>query len=550
MAYIITVSNPGSGNRYYVDSVLQQQLSFQEGSTHRFDQSDSSNSGHPLRLSATANGTHGGGSEYTTGVTTSGTPGQAGAYTEITVAYGAPTLYYYCTAHSGMGGQVKIVVLKNFEVNGPVVVGKDTKVTVGTVTSGAVDLSTGNYFVDTPTGAYTYSFNNPGSVQAFQIEATGGSAAVASAFSTTLYTGNNAAQTITNNINLSGDGGMVWGKVRDYDDGAWLVDSLRGTGSNGTFKYLQSASSTDAASDFPNVSVSSFNNNGFTLTSGNDYQFNRSPQKYVSWTFKKQAKFFDMVTFTGNGLDDRVLSHSLGSTPGMVIMKRTSSGTAAQGAWFTYHIGAGFSGGLSLNGTESAGYTYASPITAASNTTVTINNPANNGNINASGATYVAYLFAHDTDASSLIKCGTCSGESGSNRTINLGWEPQWLLTKSAAAVGNWAIVDTQRGFLSVGQSGTSARIKANLTQAETTTDGTQKSSTGFYVNGLPGSGNYIYMAIRSAAAPAITWPTSIEWTQGTTPKTPAEGATDVYTFTTDDGGTTYTGIQSIDTAS
>jgi len=104
LQYSITVANAGSGNRYYVDSILQQQLYLQEGKTYRFDQSNSSNSGHPIRLSTTSNGTHGGGSEYTTGVTTNGTPGSSGAYTEITVASGAPTLYYYCTNHSNMGG--------------------------------------------------------------------------------------------------------------------------------------------------------------------------------------------------------------------------------------------------------------------------------------------------------------------------------------------------------------------------------------------------------------------------------------------------------------
>jgi len=104
LEYAITVGAIAAGNRYYVDSVLQQQLYLQEGQTYRFDQSASSNSGHPLRFSTTANGTHGGGSEYTTGVTTSGTPGNAGAYTEITVAAGAPTLYYYCTNHNLMGG--------------------------------------------------------------------------------------------------------------------------------------------------------------------------------------------------------------------------------------------------------------------------------------------------------------------------------------------------------------------------------------------------------------------------------------------------------------
>ena len=106
--FAITVANPGVGNRYYVDGVQQGTVTLKAGNTYRFDQSDSSNLNHPLRLSTTSNGTHSGGTEYTTGVVKNGVPGSSGAYTEITVADDAPTLYYYCQNHSNMGGTVNV----------------------------------------------------------------------------------------------------------------------------------------------------------------------------------------------------------------------------------------------------------------------------------------------------------------------------------------------------------------------------------------------------------------------------------------------------------
>ena len=105
----VTVSNPGSGNKYYIDGALQATVSMTAGNTYKFDQSDATNDGHPLRLSTTSDGTHNSGSAYTTGVTTSGTPGNSGAYTQIVVtASTASSLYYYCSSHSGMGGAANV----------------------------------------------------------------------------------------------------------------------------------------------------------------------------------------------------------------------------------------------------------------------------------------------------------------------------------------------------------------------------------------------------------------------------------------------------------
>ena len=97
--YTVTVYNSGYGNKYRIDgnSTDAPTLNLAEGATYTFNYP----SAHPLRFSTTSNGTHGSGSEYTTGVTH-----VSSTQTTITVASGAPTLYYYCSIHSGMGGQI------------------------------------------------------------------------------------------------------------------------------------------------------------------------------------------------------------------------------------------------------------------------------------------------------------------------------------------------------------------------------------------------------------------------------------------------------------
>ena len=101
---VVTVA----GGKFVIDGVSQDTLELYEGNTYKFDVSDSSTASHPFRFATAADAA--GSTQYTTEVTTSGTQGQAGAYVQIVVASNAPTLYYYCSSHSGMGGQANTPV--------------------------------------------------------------------------------------------------------------------------------------------------------------------------------------------------------------------------------------------------------------------------------------------------------------------------------------------------------------------------------------------------------------------------------------------------------
>ena len=325
-------------------------------------------------------------------------------------------------------------------------------------------------------------------------------------FSTYLYTGNGSTQTITNGIDLSGKGGMLWDQSRSNSYGGAIYDSARGI-SNRLLTFATNAQSTSA------TDVTSFNNNGFTLA-GNTQVNGSASQTYVSWTFRKQAKFFDVVTYTGTG-SSRTVAHNLGSVPGCIIVKRTD--TSAD--WQVYHRSLANTEYMVLN-------TTAAKATGATrwNSTTPTSTEFSLGTattVNASGGTYVAYLFAHNAGGFGLegtdnvISCGSYTGNGSANGPIvTLGYEPQWLLVKSVSNTGGaWQIGDVMRdmsltNFYQLLANSSSAELNTTTPYFAPTSTGFQLATGSAEVNGNGWS--YIYIAIRRGPMKVPTSGTSV----------------------------------------
>lgn len=311
-------------------------------------------------------------------------------------------------------------------------------------------------------------------------------------FSTYLYTGNSSAQTINNGIDLAGKGGLVWIKSRSNAYSNLLYDTNRGA-LNALFSETTDSAFTQTGS------LTSFNSSGFNL--GSNVGVNQANATYTSWNFRRAAKFFDVVTYTGNGAvggnNSQVINHSLGVTPGMIVVKASSAAGTNWVVWHknltnTYYI-------LRLNTTDAqANYPCIDTVGASSFTVYNqTTNPAAEA-LNDTGVSYVAYLFAHDPSADGIIQCGSFTGSA----TVNLGWEPQYILFKRTDGPQDWFAMDTMRG---IGASGSYFPLNPNLSAAEGSfTNGPTINATGFIW--IPGAtASYIYLAIRRPNKPPTT---------------------------------------------
>ena len=335
----------------------------------------------------------------------------------------------------------------------------------------------------------------------------GGPTDVSDVFSTFLYEGNGSTQTITNNIDLDGEGGLVWTKNRTKSTTAdvfYITDTERGVG-----KVLTTSTNGAQAADAD--TITGFTSAGFAL--GDDDVVNTNNEDFVSWTFRKSPKFFDMVTYEGNSETAFTVNHNLGVTPGMIILKAVDQA----GHWYVWHRGlSSTSHRIILNSTaeQNADDNYEIGLNASA-TEIYIDTGSD---INSSG-TYIAYLFAHhDGDGEfgpdgdqDIIYHGSYEGNGNTTGpVIDLGWEPQWLLIKEVDATSPWSVLDTQRG---IAFNGRDQALRPNSAQDAEYSSNHESvinlSATGFSLNGTGGDYNtnnstYLYTAIR---APMITPP-------------------------------------------
>ena len=257
--YTVTVVNDG-GNKYRLDGfgTSAVTLSLAKGGTYTFNYP----SAHPLRFSTTSDGTHGGGSEYTSGVST------YGSSITITVAANAPTLYYYCSQHSGMGGQVN-----------------------PTTTLG--------------------SSNFDGTLQAtVKANTTAG-------FSIVAYTGNGTSGA-TGGHDLGVAPSFIITKQRSTAGHHWRTYHAEIGATKSLYLDLTNAESGSDAGFMNNTEPTS---TVFSL--GDDTNLNENGQAHIAYLFSEVAGYSKFGSYTGNGSSNGTFVFT-GFRPAWVMIKNTS----------------------------------------------------------------------------------------------------------------------------------------------------------------------------------------------------------------------------------
>jgi hypothetical protein len=269
---------------------------------------------------------------------------------------------------------------------------------------------------------------------------------------------------------------LIWVKSRSQNISHVLSDTVRGTGE------VLCSNNTRAGS--PDSFLTNFNQDGFTLNTS--ITANNSGSTYVAWAWSRSIiAGMDIVGYVGNDNSGRTISHNLGVTPKMIIVKNRTT----LSDWPVYHANLTASNVvfLQLPNAQAAISSYAwGAVSSASSTTFTvIAGNTDIRNVNKSGDNYVAYCFS---DVEGFSKFGSYTGNGlAEGPFVWCGFRPRYILIKlSGSAGGSWIIHDTSRNDANM----SAKRLLANTSDIEGSDNGIDILSNGFKMRSADGSTN------------------------------------------------------------
>ena len=304
-------------------------------------------------------------------------------------------------------------------------------------------------------------------------------------FNTVLYTGNDAASHAITGVGFQPD--LVWIKARSAAYDHRVYDDIRGV--NAAFL----ANTTAAEDQYAGYGqFKSFDSDGFTVGNGTTagHGTNTNSVTHAAFNWKESATAgFDIVSYTGNG-SARTISHSLGVAPEMMIVKRRDGADN----WMVYHKDNGNTHYLELNST---GGKIDNTIWNDTTPTSSVFSLGTDGSVNASSATYIAYLWA---SVKGYSKVNSFLGNGNANGPfVYTGFRPAWVLVRGGGHNLIWhneveGYNPTKKAFL------------ANANNAEEALDGWSLDfySNGFKMRGTDASANesgttFVYLAMAES---------------------------------------------------
>jgi len=264
-------------------------------------------------------------------------------------------------------------------------------------------------------------------------------------FALSTWVGNNGAQTVTNNIDYTNGGGLVWFKPRDVTNNHFLVNSVLG------YTKFLAPNRTDGEDTYdfgftPSTTGFSFN--------GGSSSVNQSPYNYIAWQWKAGGSTvtntagsltsqvsanptagFSILTYTGNAAAEQTIGHGLGAVPKLIIVKGRTGGN-----WPVYHVDTGRNQYTFLN--DNAATNTVTGYWGSSGPTTTTFGVIGGGYGNNSG-TAVAFCFA---EVEGYSKIGSYTGNGSANGPfVHCGFRPAFILIRYVG-VEAWFLFDVARG--------------------------------------------------------------------------------------------------------